>query len=441
MTYLIGISRAAEDVKIKILAINPSETQTLNTEVSHILPPEVSPEDIVDKAGMSIRYSQDHKSYQIFQAVELAPKEAKTIVIRVKNVWTVPDEVLGELKTELEKNVTSLQGTQYEETSQMFYDKVLERITSIETEQVKAIGVKQRIEMYRAHMTIVSEIKKDLASLLSMRQIKNEQTNGVRTVKFVITAKNPASKDVTMDVRAMLPKGILGSDVVEKLGFELLYDEPQSRYLLQKQELFTAKETKKYEIILKDIWFIQESELELIRKQTDKIMQHFAQSAYEAFAKQMGDYIYDSLDSILKLQAEVASSDAIDERIRAFILNSERLELVKQKLKELQDLLLEIPLKRELDEFDKIRQAVKELSKVVDILRLGFTPDLSTTWWIILGVIAFLFVLTALFYSTWLVKLQESKWSVKKKKAVVPSASAVSATSTETPNQPNSKAA
>ncbi|MBI3306486.1 MAG: hypothetical protein HYZ84_01580 [Candidatus Omnitrophica bacterium] len=387
---------------------------------------------------MNIKFDQEHKSYQLFQDVELAPKEARTIIIHVKNVWTVSDEVLADLKSQLEKNVTTLQGTQYEETSRMFHEKIMERIASIETDQSKAIGIKQRIEMYRAHTTMVSEIKREISSLTSMRELKSEQTTGLRTVKFIVNAKNPSSKELSMEVRTLLPKGIIAADVVDKLDFGILYDEPQSRYIIQKNDTFAPKEAKKYEIVLKDIWYIQESELEFLRKQTDKMLQHFAQSAYEAFAKQSSDFIYETIDSVLKLQQEVASSENIDERIRAFILNSERVELVEQKIKELQDLLLEIPLKRELDEFDKIRQAVKELSKVVDILRLGFTPDLSTTWWIILGIIGFLFILSALFYSTWLVKLQENRWSAKKPKAARAAASTPPVTNEP---QPNSKAA
>lgn len=430
---------AAGDVKIKILAINPSQTQKLNTQVSHTLPPEVVPEDILDNAGMSIKYDLEHKSYQIFQDVELAPKEARTIIVHVKNVWTVPDEALADLKAQLEKNVTTLQGTQYEETSRMFHEKIMERITSIETDQGKAIGIKQRIEMHRAHMAMVSDIKREISSLGSMRELKSEQTTGLRTVKFIVTAKNPSPKEASMEIRTMLPKGIIASDVIDKQDFDVLFDKEQSRYLLQKHENFAGKETKKYEIVMKDIWFIQESELEFLKKQTDKMLQHFAQSSYEAFAKQSSDFIYETIDSISKLQQEVASSENIDERIRAFVLNSERVELVKRKINELQDLLLEIPLKRELDEFDKIRQAVKELSKVVDILRLGFTPDLSTTWWIILGIIAFLFILTAFFYSTWLVKLQENRWSGKKSRRASPAAA--SNTSATDQAQPSSKAA
>jgi hypothetical protein len=39
---------AEKDVKIKILAVNPSASQTLETDVKQYLPEEVKPEDILE---------------------------------------------------------------------------------------------------------------------------------------------------------------------------------------------------------------------------------------------------------------------------------------------------------------------------------------------------------------------------------------------------------
>ena len=78
------------------------------------------------------------------------------------------------------------------------------------------------------------------------------------------------------------------------------------------------------------------------------------------------------------------------------------------------DLLLEIPIKRQESIVESIRRAVKSLANVIDIIKIGFKPDLSTTWWIILGLIAFLMIMSASFYVIWISKLKETK-VVKKK--------------------------
>ena len=44
---------AEETVKIKILAVNPSSTKSLKTTVAQYLPQEVTPDDVLDKDGLS----------------------------------------------------------------------------------------------------------------------------------------------------------------------------------------------------------------------------------------------------------------------------------------------------------------------------------------------------------------------------------------------------
>ena len=58
-----GILCADEDlVKINILALNPSASKKLKTTVVHFLPPELKPEDVVDSAGMEIKYDKVKKA-------------------------------------------------------------------------------------------------------------------------------------------------------------------------------------------------------------------------------------------------------------------------------------------------------------------------------------------------------------------------------------------
>ena len=44
---------------------------------------EVKPEDIIDNAGMEVAFDKDQQAYMLNQSIELAPKEARTIIIRV----------------------------------------------------------------------------------------------------------------------------------------------------------------------------------------------------------------------------------------------------------------------------------------------------------------------------------------------------------------------
>jgi hypothetical protein len=423
-----------EVISIKILAVNPTDAK-LNTVVTHRLPPEILPEHVVDKGSMDIKYDPNLVSYYVTSSIDLNPRETRTLNIKVKNVWTLDPAYVENVQTKLRQTVQALQGTRFQDTAQQLFDKTMEQIDRIMEEQAKEKSIQQQIELYRSHVKQLKQIETGVMSLAALRKMASQTETGVRTVKFRIRAKNPADEQRTMTVRALLPKEITSFDVMNKLDFRLLFDEDEGRFAVEKEDIFAPGEEKVYEIILKDVWYITKDEIDFLRDQATKILDRFNGSSYENFAKQTVDFIVFTLDEVWTLQEEVAASEAIEDRIRAYVINHQRIELVKRKIKELQDLLLEIPVKK-TTEIDQIRQAINELTKMFDILSLGFTPDLSTTWWIILGIIGFLIVFATSFYIVWLVELGKSKFdkpkekkSKKKKEEPQPAA----ATSTATP--------
>lgn len=417
---LSGIFRTAEaqekrdTVTIKILAVNPTDAP-LNTVVTHRLPPEVLPEHVVDKGSLEIRYDSTLVSYYATTSVNLAPRETRTLNLKVKNVWVLNPEYVEKVQMQLRQTVASLKGTRYEETAQKLYEKTSEQIDRILEEQKKEKSIQNQIELFRSHMKQLQQIEQGVLSLASLRKLANASETGIRTVKFYVRAKNPAQEERTMSVRAMLPKEITSFDVINKFDFRLLFDEDEARFVVEKEDIFKGQEEKKYEIILRDVWYITKEELDFLRDQSAKILERFKNSTYESYAQQTVESIIQTLDEVWNLQLEVEDSENIEDRIRVFVVNHQKIEIVKKKIKELQDLLLEIPVKRNT-EIDQIKQAINELSKMFDILSLGFTPDLSTTWWIILGIIAFLFIFATTFYITWIIELGRSKFGKAKEK-------------------------
>lgn len=401
-------------ISIKILAVNPTDAK-LNTVVTHRLPPEILPEHIVDKGNMELKYDSNLVSYYVTSSIDLSPKETRTLNVKVKNVWKLDPEYIDNVTTKLRQTVLSLQGTRFQETAEQLYEKTMEQIDRIMQEQAKEKPIQMQIELFRSHMKQLKQIETGVMSLAALRKMAAQNETGVRTVKFRIRAKNPADEQRTMTIRALLPKEITSFDVLNKLDFRLLFDEEEGRFAVEKEDIFAAGEEKVYEIILKDVWYITKEELDFLRDQATKILDRFNGSSYENFAKQTVEFIIQTLDEVWTLQEEVAASEAIEDRIRAYVINHQRVELVKRKIKELQDLLLEIPVKR-TTEIDQIRQAINELTKMFDILSLGFTPDLSTTWWIILGIIAFLIVFSTSFYVVWLIELGKSRFGKPKEK-------------------------
>ncbi len=408
-----GLLQAApEDIKIKVLAVNPSPERDLRTTVTHYLPNEITSEqDVIDKAGMEIRYDAQKKLYYLSKEVALNPQQTMTFEVRVRDVWVLDPEKIEGTRKDLERQISGLAGTPYYETAKLLYDKALESLDRIVAEQSQPKGVKQHVELCRAHAVQFNEIIENALSLDAMRRLQEEKKKGVREARFVIEAENPSRDPKTITVRSVLPKDIKPDDLLDKQGFDVLFDQDQKTYLLQRQDEFSPREHKKYTIVIRDIWSIPDEILNSLQNQTERLVRLLKPTPYEKFAEEQGNIALALLGEIRKLQEEVSGSLSLEERMRAFVANSQKLEVVKAKIRDLQQLFLEIPEKRE-DPLEKLRILIKKLAEIKNLVlvAMGFTPDRPITWWIILGIILFLGVMSGIFYMAWLKKLQENKW-------------------------------
>jgi hypothetical protein len=409
---------AASDVKFKILAVNPSESQSLKTMISQPLPAEVNPaKDIIEKAGLEVRFDPDSKVYVLTGEVDLKPHETKTFEVRVRDVWQVTSEETDATKKDLEEQINGLKGTKYFDTAQLLYEKAQEGIDRILEEQGKPVGMKQHIELYRAHIQQLQEIKSSGISLAAMRKLEDENKQGIPVARLLLTAENPSSEPKMMTVRSMLPREITANDVIDKQGFDLLYDQTQKAYALEKQEQFAAKESKKFIIKVKDVWRISDQDIKFTKDQTEKLVALLKDSPFGKYAATQGAAILDILAGITKLQTELESSMVLEDRMRAFVLDSEQMRVAKAKLNNIMQLVSDAGLKKD-DAIiaEKIRDFVKKLADMKDIvlMAMGLKPNTPATWWIIFGIIVFLAIVSTGFYLTMLKQLQKNKFAPKK---------------------------
>ena len=58
-----------------------------------------------------------------------------------------------------------------------------------------------------------------------MRRLEDEKKKGVLDARFLIEAENPSSEPKTITVRSLLPKDVTAEDVLDRQGFNVLYDQ------------------------------------------------------------------------------------------------------------------------------------------------------------------------------------------------------------------------
>ena len=110
--------------------------------------------------------------------------------------------------------------------------------------------------------------------------------------------------------------------------------------------------------------------------------------------------------------------------MRAFVLNTQQMNVAKEKLRNLEQLIPEVSLKKEDAKIlEKIKFFVKKLAETKDVvlMAMGIRPDSPIVWWIIFGIILFLAVVSTAFYLVMLKQLQKNKFAPKKVTPAAPS--------------------
>ena len=83
-------------------------------------------------------------------------------------------------------------------------------------------------------------------------------------VTMKVVAVNPSAEKIkTVPVRIDLPQEITPADVLDRGEMDLEFDMEHSTYYVQKTEVQLApKQTRVFEVVVRDVWFVPDEELE-----------------------------------------------------------------------------------------------------------------------------------------------------------------------------------
>jgi hypothetical protein len=92
----VRLTAVAGDVMLRITACNPAETTRVVT-VRSPLPIGTRPEDVIDDGGFDIAYDVCANRYCAMGPIEVPAGETHTVIVRLRDVWSVPVEVCDRL--------------------------------------------------------------------------------------------------------------------------------------------------------------------------------------------------------------------------------------------------------------------------------------------------------------------------------------------------------
>ncbi len=156
-----------EPVTISVVAANPSKEKTQTIPVKIDLPQEVKPEDIFEKGELEVQYDDVRSTYFLYnKAVILKPLETRVFNVVVRNVWTIPQAKIAELRAYSVLLLGRLKGSEFFESGKKLADGIASKLDGIIVKQGdESLGQKQRIGAYRVNMQTLDQVKEDIAKM------------------------------------------------------------------------------------------------------------------------------------------------------------------------------------------------------------------------------------------------------------------------------------
>jgi len=406
LLFVSGREACASNLFINLVAVN-STNVAKEYPIKYYLPKELTPEDIINLGGLKLEYDIDKKTYWVKGSIALGPKESRTIKLEVRDIWKISEEEARVLKQQLQDNLILLNNTEYEEGAKLIVGKMTAEIDHILAQQATlADTIDRRIELYRTYKVVLDNIRNHAFSMDYLREeVKAQQEGGDKTVQFVIQVKNDLEKkEKEVSQKHYLPQEIKPEDVVDSQGFEYRFDNDRQQGFLAKTETLAPGESKKYTIVLRDVWSLSSSGLTTLQEKAQTIFDELQGSEYEDAASFLFNAIKESVQFIESSQQD---RQDVKKYIGAFRANEKRLEDAKSDLQRLEQMLAVVKAKK-LEELEsrKVKNVLQKLKALAGIAAIstaifGSVPSVTTTWKVIWGVMGFIAFFTALHFFTW----------------------------------------
>jgi len=394
-------------LSINLVAVNATD-QVKKVPVKYYLPEELEPEDLIDLGVLKLDYNVDKGAYFVSGEFEFQPKESRTFKVSVKDVWKITENEINILKAQLEDNLMLMKDNPDYDKIVLVKDSLDGQLDFILSQQVSySDNIERRIEEYRAYKEILEEIRKKAFTIEQLQyQAKSyEEMQAMSTVKFLIEVRNPSDKEEkNVSHKHYLPKEVRAKHVIEKKGFEVRYDNKKAKAYLSKEEVFQPAETKKYEIVLKDIWMLPTGEIKTMLERAEKAMEEIEPTAYSQSGKYLFDMIKTSIDQI---NASQVKQKSIKEHIGIFRVNKKRYKRAEEDIIKLEQMLAIVRAKKlEKMEKGKVRNVLQKMKALKGLAALSeavFKKKISRTmtWKIIIATLMFLAIFTAWHFIVW----------------------------------------
>ncbi len=405
---LVGMPGALADVVINVLAVNGTES-VQDKDIQFSLPGEIKPGDIVDADGLQVDYNVKDSGYTLHGKVLLQPKESRTFKVKVKDVWRVSDDEVGQIRKEIDHGFSEMGSERSAENGKILKDKLNASLDYILKEESQSSGsIDQRIDTYRSHLQTLEDVRTK-AVLIDYWRSDAKDEDSKKIINYVIEVNNPTDKIKKTKQQHFLPPEVRPEYVVDRQGYEIRFDEKKNVPFLFKEEDLGAHEKKSVKIGIRDVWFIQAKDLEFVRDRAKGMYETLQTSSFASTAKTLFDNVTNHVDLISSLQ--LMEQPDIQQHIGAYRINQKRFTQAKEDLDALEKLLARHRAELEKSKVKNVMQKIQSLKSLNRVSQAIFDkkPTINAAWKIIGSVMIFLAIFTVFHFLTWFMRTSKEK--------------------------------
>lgn len=411
------------DLYINILAVNGTD-EPKEKDIKHFLPKEIKEGDVIDAGGLSVDYDIEQGQYYLHGPVSLQAKETKTIKVRIRDLWKFDRTDAEVLKEQINLNIERIKDTEFYDAGLAKKDELFKKLDYIvQQQEIFADNIEGRIEKYRTYATDIVQIREDAISVKYWRS-ELPTADPDKLFNYIVEVTNDTAEQKKVNPKFYLPKEVRPEHIIDAKGFEVRFDEIQGVSYLTKEEDLGPNEKKRFDIQIKDIWNIKQSEIEGLKERTRKAFKLLERTEYAESANYLVKNIKDNLE---KIEASQARQKTITEHISAYRANIGYFEIAEKDVQALEDLLAAVREELERSKLRNVLQKVRSFKSIADIAEaiFGTKPSPNTAWKIITGIVIFVGIFTAIHFAIWgrrsqAAKLEEAKKAAENKEGPKP---------------------
>ena len=113
-----------------------------------------------------------------------------------------------------------------------------------------------------------------------------------------LVAVNGSEEVKEMDIKSYLPKELTAADVVETGSLAVEYDVGKAAYFVSGKVKFEPKESKTFQIKVKDVWQVSTAEVGILKQQVDQNLKLLEKKPNYEIAKIARDKLVERMDYI-----------------------------------------------------------------------------------------------------------------------------------------------